>query len=483
MKRREFITRTLAGAGVLIPSGTALWVGGCKNGPRASQIPEGYVPRRATQTGPTREARLVAAPGQVDVGGRSYSTWLYNDRFPGPEIRVREGERLRVTVENRLPEPTTVHWHGIPLPNPMDGVPGVTQPPIEPGETFVYDFIGDVPGSYLYHSHVGLQIDRGLIGALVIEEKTPRVAYDREYTLVLDDFLPDEPKPLGGGPGRATPGGRMGRGMTGGMMGMMGGLVPPYVGLLINGQPAQAPAVFATKRGDRVRLRILNPSGATTYRVAIAGHRMTVVSTDGQPVEPLVVDALTIGMGERCDVLIETTNPGAWTVMAVSVDSDLPPARAVLRYLDAAAAVPPIAAVPEGLGAGHLLDLSDLHAVEERDGRTPDRTIDLTLSGGMMMSTAWTIDGQAYPDAEPIEIHEGERVRVRMINHSMMLHPMHLHGHFFRTADVIKDTVIVPPHMGRASLEFTADNPGNWFFHCHNIYHMESGMARVIRYT
>src|SRR5690606_33140242 len=124
----------------------------------------GYVPRHATQTGPTRDVRLVAAPGEVDVGGRPYSTWLYNDQFPGPEIRVREGERLRVTVENRLPEPTTVHWHGIPVPNQMDGVPGVTQPPIEPGETFVYDFIADVPGSYLYHSHVGLQIDRGLIG-------------------------------------------------------------------------------------------------------------------------------------------------------------------------------------------------------------------------------------------------------------------------------------------------------------------------------
>ena len=99
------------------------------------------------------------------------------------------------------------------------------------------------------------------------------------------------------------------------------------------------------------------------------------------------------------------------------------------------------------------------------------------------MSTAWTIDGQAYPDADPIEIHEGVRIRIRMVNHSMMLHPMHLHGHFFRTGDVVKDTVIVPPHMGRASLDFTADNPGDWFFHCHNIYHMESGMARVLRYA
>jgi FtsP/CotA-like multicopper oxidase with cupredoxin domain len=169
--------------------------------------------------------------------------------------------------------------------------------------------------------------------------------------------------------------------------------------------------------------------------------------------------------------------------MAVSVDADLPPARAVLKYTDAAVASPPIDAVPEGLRAGRLLDLFDLRAVEASDSRRPDRTIDLTLSGGMMMNAAWTINGQAYPNAEPIQIHEGERVRIRMVNHSMMLHPMHLHGHFFRTGDVAKDTVIVPPHMGRASLDFTADNPGDWFFHCHNIYHMESGMARVVRYA
>lgn len=95
----------------------------------------------------------------------------------------------------------------------------------------------------------------------------------------------------------------------------------------------------------------------------------------------------------------------------------------------------------------------------------------------------WTINGQAYPDADPLEIHKGERIRVRMVNQSMMIHPMHLHGHFFRVHDVLKDTVIVPPHMGRVSFDFVADNPGRWFFHCHNIYHMENGMAREGRYV
>ena len=110
----------------------------------------------------------------------------------------------------------------------------------------------------------------------------------------------------------------------------------------------------------------------------------------------------------------------------------------------------------------------------------PDRSMDLLLSGGMM-SPGWTINGQAYPKADAIRVRRGERVRFRMTNHSPMLHPMHLHGHFFRVGRALKDTVIVPPHMGRIDLDFTADNPGRWVFHCHNLYHMEMGMMRVVQ--
>jgi FtsP/CotA-like multicopper oxidase with cupredoxin domain len=398
---------------------------------------------------------------------------MYNGQFPGPEIRVTEGERVRITVENRLPEGTTVHWHGIPVPNVMDGVPGVTQDLIQPGETFFYDFVADVPGTYLYHSHAGLQIDRGLVAPFIVEEQQPSLDYVRDYTVVLDDFLVGEPASLGGG-ARRSRGGGMGRGMMGGMMAAE---LPPYAGLLINGRLPEDPATFETRRGERVRLRLINPSGATTYRVAIGGHRMDVVAADGQPVQPLTVDSLLIGMGERYDVIVRATQPGVWTMMAASVDARLPPARALLRYTDAASARHQSEAVPEGLDRGRVLELADLRALEGTAARAPDRTIDVTLSGGMM-SPAWTINGQAYPDADPLDIREGERVRVRMINHSMMLHPMHLHGHFFTVGDVVKDTVIVPPHIGRVTIDFTADNPGHWFFHCHNIYHMEAGMAR-----
>lgn len=485
MDRRRFIHRTtLAGVAVLA---------GCRADPprprtRTAAVsvpgaPSYEAAREAAATSAVRQVRLVAEPIEVEVGpGEVWRTWGYNGQYPGPEVRLREGEHLEATVENHLPEETTIHWHGLPLPNPMDGVPGLTQEPIPPGGSFVYAFAAEPAGSYIYHSHVGLQIDRGLVAPLVIEERAQHVAYDREVTLVLDDYLPGTPEPLAGG-GR---GGMMGR-RRGGMMGgrgMMGGQVPPYAGLLINGKLPSDPVAVDVRRGERLRMRIMNPSGATTFRVALGGHRLTVTHADGQPVEPVTVDALRIGMGERYDVVVEADNPGAWPLMAATVEGDSAPALALLRYADAAATQPPAGAMPEGLTGGRLLRLSDLRALDPIPAGTPDRTFNLTLSGGMMgRSGLWTIDGQAYPNADPLAIREGERVRVNMVNRSMMIHPMHLHGHFFRVGGAVKDTVIVEPHMGRLAFEFVADNPGRWFFHCHHAYHLEAGMAREVRYV
>jgi FtsP/CotA-like multicopper oxidase with cupredoxin domain len=501
MDRRHFLQQTaLAGAAVLV---------GCRPdtstpSPKARTAPvsvpgaPSYEVAReaAASAGPARQVRLVAEEIEVEVGpDEVWRTWGYNGEYPGPEIRLQEGERLEATVENRLPADTTIHWHGLPVPNPMDGVPGLTQEPVPPGGEFVYAFAAEPAGSYLYHSHVGLQLDRGLIAPLIVEEREPHVAYDREVTLVLDDYLPGTPEPLAegsadGGARGGMMGGRgmMGRGRRGGMGGMMGDQVPPYAGLLINGRLPSDPVAVEVRRGERLRMRVMNPSGATTFRFAVGGHRLTVTHADGYPVRPVTVDALLVSMGERYDVVLEADNPGAWPIAAATVEGDSAPAQAVLRYRDAAAARPPAGSLPDGLGSGRLLRLDDLRGVEDAPAPSrPDRTFDLTLSGGMM-SPAWTIDGQAYPDAAPLEIREGERVRVTMFNRSPMIHPMHLHGHFFRTGDlrsggVRKDTVLVPAHMGRAAFEFVADNPGRWFFHCHNVYHLEAGMAREVRYV
>jgi FtsP/CotA-like multicopper oxidase with cupredoxin domain len=378
-------------------------------------------------------------------------------------------------LENRLPEGTTVHWHGVPVANPMDGVPFVTQDPVPPGNSFVYEFPATPAGTYFYHSHMGLQLDRGVLGPLVIEETTPHVSYDREYTVLLDDLLEGDPTTASDG-------------VHGDMHGRRGGMGDPsrpeYSALLINGRTRADAPTFEVRRSERVRLRLINAASATAFRVTLTGHELTVTHTDGRPVVPVTVDAVTLGMGERYDVIVEADNPGSWVLTAASLDGTPEPAEAALRYAGTSPSPARGLGHPPTQWQGRTLRLSDLISIEsgEAVAAGPDRHFNLVLSGGMMTS-AWTINGQVYPDADPLVVSEGERVRVTMQNMSVIDHPMHLHGHFFRVGNALKDTVVVPTHMGRVVFDFTADNPGDWFFHCHNLYHMEMGMARVFRYV
>ncbi len=253
--RRAFL-RAGGGALAALAAPGTLFLSGCDD-PAADRALGMGAPAAPLGNG-ARELRLVAGVAEVDLGPLGpWRTWTYNGRIPGEEIRVREGERLRVVIDNRLPEATTVHWHGVPVPNGMDGVPGVTQEGIGPGRTFIYDYVAEPSGTYMYHSHVALQLDRGLFGPLIIEERRPHIEYEREYTIVLDDVLLAEP--------RMVEGGHMSM-----MMGM-GASGPKYDAFVINGRPAADPAVLDVRRGERIRLRLINPSSQSTFRVALAG--------------------------------------------------------------------------------------------------------------------------------------------------------------------------------------------------------------------
>ncbi|HET7273465.1 MAG TPA: multicopper oxidase family protein [Rubrobacter sp.] len=447
---------------------------------------------------------LEATPLDLEIGGRKVSTWAYGGGLPGPEMRIKEGETLRVAVRNRLPEGTTIHWHGLPVPNKMDGVPDVTQPPIGSGETFTYEFEVPVSGTYMYHSHVGVQLDRGLYGPLIVEPKREPHSYDREYTLVLDDWLdgvngtPDEEmEKLKSDKGAMADM----EGMEGQPMQTMDGMPsmestaggapsqwPPdivYPMYLINGKPPEEPEVLEVRRGQTVRLRLVNPSSPSIYRVALEGHRMRVTHTDGQPVEPVEAEAIRIGMGERYDVLVEATNPGVWQ-LAAQAEGTEKQARAVLRYARTEGWPPPPNHMPSELG-GRMLSYGNLRAAAEAkapEGGDPDRVLPITLEGNEK-TYVWTINGQAFPDADPIEVGHNERVRFEIENKNPMPHPMHLHGHVFRVENgtgrgPIKDTVLVEPKE-RLAIEWVADNPGNWAFHCHQVYHAERGMTRVVK--
>jgi FtsP/CotA-like multicopper oxidase with cupredoxin domain len=245
----------------------------------------------------------------------------------------------------------------------------------------------------------------------------------------------------------------------------------PYPLFLMNGRPSADPLSVEVKRGERVRLRLVNAGADTIFAFRVDGHPLTVVASDGQSVEPTKTDAVVVGMGERADVLLEATTPGAHRIVASALGKKADVV-GVLRYQGSHASVVP--AVTKKL---RVASYADLRSTEPSGTPKGARTIRLALGMNMMAGYEWTINGRTYAEADPIRIARNEHVRLVLENHSMMPHPMHLHGNFFRVGNLVKDTVVVPP-MQATALHLTGDNPGRWMFHCHNDYHMMSGMMR-----
>jgi multicopper oxidase len=451
-------------------------------GPHAAEVRAAERLRRAHgQHVVTR--RLTAQQATVDLGSRTVRTWTYGAEVPGPVLRTTAGDLLRVELTNRLPAETSVHWHGVALSNDMDGVPGITQGPVRAGGTFTYEFTTPHPGTHFFHPHVGVQLDRGLYGVLVVDDPAEPGDYDEEWIVVLDDWVdgtgqtPDEV--LAGlvamsGMGH---GGMMGGTLRSPLLGGAGDV--DYPAYLINGRTPEAPVTLAGKAGQRVRIRVVNAGSDTAFRVALGGHRLTVTHSDGFPVRPVTVDALVIGMGERYDVTIDLAD-GAFPLVA-QAEGKTGSGLAIVRT--GAGSSPPGTVAPPELD-GRVLIGTELVAADEvrLDDRPVDRTLDVVL-GGDMMPYRWTINGARFPDTGPLGIAPGERVRLRLRNRSMMFHPMHLHGHTFGLVDggARKDTVIVRP-LQSLDVDVEADNPGQWALHCHNAYHAESGMMAVLSY-
>ncbi|HEU4399231.1 MAG TPA: multicopper oxidase family protein [Actinomycetota bacterium] len=445
--------------------------------------------------------RLLAAPATVDLGGRTASTWTFNGELPGPELRLRVGEVLRARLENRLPAATTVHWHGIALDNRMDGVPGLTQSAVAPGQGFDYEFSVPDPGTYFYHPHVGLQIERGLYGPLVVEDPGEVVHYDHEAVLILDDWTDAVgPSPEAilanlqrGGMRHASQAGGMHHGHHGAgaaatfdptsPLGADAGDVrhPLY---LVNGRSPRSPTVLRGRPGERIRLRIVNTAADTAFRLAVGGHRLKVTHADGFPIRPVTGDALLIAMGERYDLQVELGD-GVFPLVALAEGKD---AQAFAVVRTSLGATPRANVRPAELDRW-VVTVADLDAAGAVDlGRRPvSRTHRLVLDGNMA-TYRWTINGHAHHGAAPLAARQGERVRLVFENRSAMFHPMHLHGHTFqvrrageRRPGPRKDTIIVRP-LERVTVEFDADNPGRWMLHCHNAYHQAGGMMTTLAY-
>ena len=456
-------------------------------------------------------AKLVPRATTIDLGGPVVKTWAYGDSVPGPLLRARAGDLLRVEVDNRLPDATSVHWHGIALRNDMDGVPGLTQAPIDAGASFTYEFTVPDPGTYFYHPHSGVQLDRGLYGTLLVDERIDPGGYDAEWTVVLDDWVdgtgrtPDQVlENLTSAPGSGTPPpqhdmknmGMIGVNVNGGtkagtsgqassmqtltspLLGGSGGDVA-YPHYLANGRVPAAPVTLTARPGQRVRLRLVNAGSDTAFRVALGGHRLTITHSDGFAVTPVTADALLIGMGERYDVLV-TVGDGVFPLVALA-EGKQGGALALVR--SSAGRPPPASARPAEL-AGMVIAGTDLRAAESVEilRKDVDLEHDLRLEGSMA-PYKWTINGEAFPGGEPLPVEAGQRVRLRLQNKSTMFHPMHVHGHTFSLVrgGARKDTVIVRPRQ-IVEVDFDANNPGQWGVHCHNIYHAEVGMMTTLSY-
>ncbi|MEU7872205.1 multicopper oxidase family protein [Dactylosporangium sp. NPDC049140] len=488
--------RLLAGAAGLTGAGlvTAWGAGLLDRTPRPLDPHDaliGQVEAARARTGTIVRAALTPRPVTLDLGGPVVRTWGYADTAPGPLLRARAGDLLHVEVTNQLPATTSVHWHGIALRNDMDGVPGLTQPPIAPGAAFTYEFTAPDPGTYFYHPHSGVQLDRALYGVLVVDDPADPGAYDTEWIVVLDDWVDGTGRTpndvLASLHSMAGMGGMMG--MRGGMTGMsMEAYTSPLLGgagdvayphYLLNGRIPAAPVTLSGRPGQRVRIRIVNAGADTAFRVALGGHRLTVTHTDGFPVAPVDTDALLLGMGERADVTV-TLAGGVFPLVALA-EGKTGQALAVVRT--GAGDVPRADARPVELDRA-VTTTGSLRATERvrLDERHPDRTHRLEL-GGSMMPYRWTINGATFDDARPLPVVHGERVRLQFVNRTTMFHPMHVHGHTFALAGggARKDTVIVRPDQ-TVTVDLDAGNPGQWMTHCHNIYHAETGMMINLAY-
>ncbi len=436
---------------------------------------------RAT-SGATVTHTLSAQTTTLDLAGRAARTWAFGDSVPGPLLRANVGDRIRVDVANALPDPTTIHWHGVRLRNDMDGVPDLTQDAIAPEASLAYDFVAPDPGTYFFHPHVGLQLDRGLYGVLVVDDPDETSSADVEWIVVLDDWLDG----LDDDPDTQLERLQELRGMQMGHMGDGTGIDYPLY--LVNGRPPEDAETFTAKPGQRVRLRVVNAAADTTFVLALGGHRMTITHKDGIPTRPLETEAVAIGMGERYDALV-TCGDGAFPLVAAAVGKP-GLAGAVLRTSPGAAAPALTTEVPELRGdvtqATALTGLGEVAGYDDTlgtpDDRPPDRAIEIALGmrGGRY---EWVLNGATFAEAEPFVVDQGERVRMTFSNRSHAIHPMHLHGHSFRLVDggSWHDTVLVGA-MASVSADFVSDNPGRWALHCHNIYHAEAGMMAVLGY-
>ena len=495
----------------------------------------------------------------VNFSGEDVQAMSVGGSIPAPTIEATVGDTLRVTFHNKMDVESSIHWHGVLLPNDQDGVPFLTTSPIRAGKSFTYEYPIIHHGTYWYHSHTQLQEQRGVYGSLVFHPKDgEKYKADREYVAVLSDWTNENPMQVlrnlkKDGDyyalkkdsvqswikvfqyGSEAIKNRLNSSWT--RMGPMDLSDVGYDAFLLNGKKESA--VDGLKGGETVRLRIVNASASSYQYVEFAGGPMTIVAADGVDTELKEVDRLKISVAETYDVLVQLPDDNmAYEFRASAEDGTGYSSlwlgeghKMVARTIEK----PNLFLIDHSI---HNMDMGDMkmdsmegmdHSMHDMDmddmkmdsvdhsnmghtmpaGNTairmmneydglrspvkttlpvgnPDREVLLELTGNMERYV-WSFNNKTLAEEDKILIRKGENVRFKFVNRTMMHHPLHLHGHFFRVLNgqgeysPLKHTVNVPP-MQTVEIEFYANEEKDWFFHCHNLYHMKGGMARVVRY-
>jgi FtsP/CotA-like multicopper oxidase with cupredoxin domain len=455
----------------------------------------------AAPESPAAKLRLTADTRTLDVNGKPARVFGLTGPNGKPGITLSPGERFHVDLVNRAGTSTIIHWHGQLPPWTQDGFPWPQTPPIAAGDTHSYDY-APIPGTFWMHSHQGMQEQSLMTAPLIVHSAEDLRADRQEVVLMLHDFSFHTPEELlagltaSNGGQSAMPKSGMGNNMNMGSanmgaMDMGSGMAMDlndidYDAFLANDRTLADPEVIRTEPGGRVRLRLINAASSTEFWIDLGALTGTVIAADGHPVRPVRGTRLPLAIAQRLDVLIDLPGNGAYPIFA-QVEGK----RARTGIVLAASGAPVSRLAAEAAENAPPVDLSlerRLEAVTPLAPRAPDVTHRVILAGGMA-PYAWSLNGEYWPTVTPLTIATGQRAVIEMVNRSMMAHPMHLHGHAFQVmalngaslAGAVRDTVLVPP-MGSVTIAFDADNPGRWAFHCHNLYHMMTGMMTEVRY-
>jgi FtsP/CotA-like multicopper oxidase with cupredoxin domain len=449
-----------------------------------SKTPEPKAPeqRAPEPKGPKADVTLRIAPVSFEIApGRTIRTYGYNGQVPGPVLRMKEGAPVVVDVVNETDHEETVHWHGQMISVEADGSTEEGTPAVPPHSRRRYGFTPRPAGARWYHTHAaaGKSLQRGLytgqFGFVYVEPASDPGRYDREVFLAMHQWEPFYAASMDEEDEDSAP------------APPDNGLEVGYKAFAFNGKSLGHGEPVRVREGERVLFHFLNASATETVRVGLPAHQFEVIALDGNHVpNPQKVATLHIGVAERVDAVVTMNSPGVWTLGTLDDDDRKDGFGVVVEYAGRQGA-------PQWIKPAKPAWDYTVFGSEPGHVASPYGTFDLILKkipGGHGGFNRWTINGKSWPDTDPLRVEAGRRYRMIFRNQSDDAHPLHLHRHSFEltkvygkpTAGVLKDTVVVNANK-TVEVDFTADNPGNTLFHCHQQLHMDFGFMALLKYT